>query len=219
MSTFNGKQDALNQSQLNAVNSGITSDLVNTFKNKQNALNTSQLAAVNSGITESLVSTFNQKPTLDMIYPVGSIYMSVNNVNPSTLFGGAWEKISGRFLIGSGSPQANNEDVFGNLNNNGYTFTNEHMGGSYKHQLTTAEMPIHIHNERFSNGAYSTWEGFTYASQEGTTTVQGVEVPNYTYYASKNGEFSYMTTGYTGGDQPHTNMPPYLVVNMWKRTA
>lgn len=31
---------------------------------------------------------------LDMIYPVGSIYLSVNNVDPSTLFGGAWERIS-----------------------------------------------------------------------------------------------------------------------------
>lgn len=58
---FNGKQTALNQTQMNAVNSGITADLVSTFNNKQNALNTSQLAAVNSGITQSLVSTFNQK--------------------------------------------------------------------------------------------------------------------------------------------------------------
>lgn len=60
---FNGKQTALNQTQMNAVNSGITADLVSTFNNKQNALNTSQLAAVNSGITQSLVSTFNQKTT------------------------------------------------------------------------------------------------------------------------------------------------------------
>ena len=60
---FSGKQAALNQTQLNAVNSGITADLVSTFNNKQNALNTSQLEAVNSGITQSLVSTFNQKTT------------------------------------------------------------------------------------------------------------------------------------------------------------
>ena len=40
---------------------------------------------------------------LDLVYPVGSIYMSVNNVNPKNLFGGEWEKIEGRFLLGSGT--------------------------------------------------------------------------------------------------------------------
>ena len=39
---------------------------------------------------------------LDLIYPVGSIYMSVNDTNPKVLFGGQWEKIEGRFLLGSG---------------------------------------------------------------------------------------------------------------------
>ena len=199
---FNGKQTALNQTQMNAVNSGITADLVSKFNNKQNALNTSQLAAVNSGITQALVSTFNQKPTLDMIYPVGSIYMSVNNVDPANLFGGTWERIKDRFLLASGD-----------------TYSNGATGGEATHKLTTNEMPVHIHNERFSNGAYATWEGFTNASQGGTNTVRGVELPNYTYYPSKSGTYSYLTTGYTGGDQPHNNMPPYLVVNIWKRTA
>lgn len=36
-------------------------------------------------------------------YPVGSIYMSVNSTNPSTLFGGSWERIQDTFLLASGS--------------------------------------------------------------------------------------------------------------------
>lgn len=36
-------------------------------------------------------------------YPVGSIYMSVNSTNPGELFGGTWEQIQGRFLLGQGS--------------------------------------------------------------------------------------------------------------------
>ena len=36
---------------------------------------------------------------LDMLYPVGAIYMSMNNVNPRMLFGGTWTQIQDRFLL------------------------------------------------------------------------------------------------------------------------
>ena len=39
----------------------------------------------------------------DLIYPVGSIYMSVNASDPSTLFGGSWSRINDRFLLAAGS--------------------------------------------------------------------------------------------------------------------
>lgn len=34
----------------------------------------------------------------DLVYPVGSVYMSTNSISPATLFGGTWTKIEGRFL-------------------------------------------------------------------------------------------------------------------------
>lgn len=40
---------------------------------------------------------------VNIIYPVGSIYMSVNNTNPSTLFGGTWQQLEDRFLLGAGT--------------------------------------------------------------------------------------------------------------------
>lgn len=64
--------------------------------------------------------------TLDKIlYPIGSIYMSVNSTNPSQLFGGTWVQISGRFLY----------------------CTNNSMdtGGEATHKLTIDEMPSHNH--------------------------------------------------------------------------
>lgn len=44
----------------------------------------------------------NQKILADMIYPVGSIYMSVNSTNPKNIFGGTWEQIKDRFLLAVG---------------------------------------------------------------------------------------------------------------------
>ena len=66
---------------------------------------------------------------IDMIYPVGSIYMSVNNTDPSVLFGGKWERIQDRFLLASGT-----------------TYTNGSTGGEATHTLTINEMPSHRHS-------------------------------------------------------------------------
>lgn len=61
-------------------------------------------------------------------YPVGAIYLSVNDVDPSSLFGGTWERIGGRFLLGADS-----------------TYAAGSTGGEAAHQLTTSEMPSHNH--------------------------------------------------------------------------
>lgn len=118
-------------------------------------------------------------------YPVGSIYMSVTNVNPATLFGGTWEAIGGRFLVGADS-----------------TYSAGSTGGEATHRLTTQEMPRHNHT--LDN--YNTAAGNTTAYM----TVQAQAKVGY------NGN---VQTLYTGGDGSHNNLPPYLAVYMWKRTA
>ena len=66
----------------------------------------------------------------DKIYPVGSVYISTNNVNPNVLFGGEWEQIEDRFLLACSS-----EYEAGSI------------GGEATHKLTAAEMPKHAHND------------------------------------------------------------------------
>lgn len=67
--------------------------------------------------------------SVDQIYPVGSIYMSVNNVNPSTLFlDTTWEQIKDVFLLSAGD-----------------TYTAGSTGGEASHTLTINEMPSHTH--------------------------------------------------------------------------
>lgn len=69
-----------------------------------------------------------QRSLVDIIYPVGSIYMSANNVNPGTLFGGTWQAISGRFILAAGG-----------------NYPLGTTGGSATKQLSVNEMPIHTH--------------------------------------------------------------------------
>lgn len=117
----------------------------------------------------------------DLIYPIGSIYMSVNNTNPSTLFGGTWVQLQNRFLLGAGS-----------------SYTAGATGGSATHKLTIDEMPSHSHglkNEKTGGSGSAKWVINSSASS-GTGVITN-----------------------TGGNQAHNNMPPYLVVYMWKRTA
>ncbi len=70
---------------------------------------------------------------LNLVYPVGSIYMAVNNVNPSTLFGGTWEAWgSGKVPVGVDTTDSDFSTV-------------EAVGGEKTHTLTVEEMPTHTH--------------------------------------------------------------------------
>lgn len=135
-------------------------------------------------------------------YPVGAIYLSVNDVDPATLFGGVWERISqGRFLIGAGANVANTTDYWGAYPAGKENFPAGEMGGEVEHTLTVDEMPSHTHSERLEWGTTKAW-GLTGTGQGANAVVDQGSV-----------------TGATGGGKPHNNMPPYLVVFMWKRVS
>ena len=65
---------------------------------------------------------------LNNIYPIGSIYMSINETNPSSLFGGTWEQIKDTFLLSAGD-----------------TYEAGSIGGEAEHALTIEEIPAHAH--------------------------------------------------------------------------
>lgn len=78
--------------------------------------------------------TLGSNYILDNVYPVGSIYMSVNSTNPENLFGGTWEQIQGRFLFGMNS-----------------SYPAGSTGGEITHALTIDEMPEHNHTIYYPN--------------------------------------------------------------------
>lgn len=129
----------------------------------------------------------NPDDFINLVYPVGSIYMSVNDVSPSALFGGSWEKIKDTFLLASGS-----------------TFALGQTGGEKTHTLTVSEMPSHKHQTYVNRDTGVTGPGSYYPAIQVTTASN---------YVDNN------ICEYAGGSQSHNNMPPYLVVNIWKRIS
>lgn len=90
-------------------------------------------------------STLNamQDELINLIYPIGSIFMSSNNTNPSNYLGGKWEQIKDKFLLSAGD-----------------TYEAGSVGGEATHTLTVDEMPSHKHDTiTFDNG------GNTFESQ------------------------------------------------------
>lgn len=128
----------------------------------------------------------------DKIYPIGSIYMSVNSTNPKDLFGGSWEQLKDRFLLGCG------------LKSNGAT------GGEENHTLTVGELPSDI-------GKLNALSWATNNNQTvGAFSVRQVHKDRTSGNGSDWGDALYTLSG---GNQAHNNMPPYLAVYMWKRIA
>lgn len=132
--------------------------------------------------------TVGTRLLIDLIYPVGSIYMSVNNVSPQTFFGGTWVPITDRFLIGAGN-----------------TYAAGGTGGSATHTLTVNEMPNHYHILKV-------------ATSTSTASDAGWRASGVKAYSSQQIESPTDNIKDTGGNDAHNNMPPYLAVYMWKRT-
>lgn len=132
---------------------------------------------------------------LNLVYPVGSIYMSANATSPASFIGGSWERIQGRFLLAASS-----------------SYTAGSTGGEATHTLTESEIAAHVHDDILAGGQRLSRGNGSY----GSSTSDSVYGPWW------GGGFSaayYAQTSSAGGGQPHNNMPPYLAVYIWKRTA
>lgn len=126
------------------------------------------------------------------LYPVGSIYMSVNNTNPSTFFGGTWEAWgAGKVPVGVDTNDTNFATV-------------EKTGGEKQHTLTIAEMPEHNH----------TIPCTPTANDGSEPTYQAAQVN-----AEATGNHNSIVAVSSGGGSPHNNLQPYITCYMWKRTA
>lgn len=144
------------------------------------------------------INETNLNKMIDMMYPVGSIYLSVNDTNPQTIFGGTWEQIKDRFLLSAGD-----------------TYSNGSTGGEATHVLTSLEMPSHTHNFRFNAGSEIEAGEYNSANLNGDTYPK---LPSFAL-GSTWGSVGSVGIAENGASHPHNNMPPYLTVYMWKRIS
>lgn len=172
------------------------------------------------------------------MYPVGSIYLSVNNVNPGTIFGGTWEQIQDRFLLAAGSTYAGGA-TGGSISHTHTSAAHTHTSAAHihttaGHTLTENEIPEHKHpiiknatagsNGLLPDDPYYFFADHIHAPTDGTRYW-------YSYTASAGGGASHShgntgstTPGNTGSTTPgntgsSSSLPPYLAIYVWKRTA
>lgn len=124
-------------------------------------------------------------------FPVGYIYLSATEIDPSIYFGGKWEQIKDRFLLTAGN-----------------TYKNGAVGGESSHKLSLEEIPSHRHDNLYGDNGVRRGAGW------GTGTTHTGTLNEMT-----NNDWESLHTGYSGGSKAHNNMPPYIVIYAWKRVS
>ena len=163
------------------------------------------------------ISQDNVIGTVDLIYPVGSIYMSVNSTSPQTLFGGTWERIQDKFLLASGSTYENGA-TGGSAD--AVVVSHTHTQNAHSHTLDNSKNYVVASNNAYAEGVKrlatrdDTGGYYLRSDYDSSITVYTNTANATATRQSESGDDERNGESGTG-----KNMPPYLAVYMWKRTA
>lgn len=168
------------------------------------------------------------------LYPVGAVYISANSTSPASLFGGTWEQLKDRFLLGAGGSYA------AGGTGGAATVSITPAGTNEGTAITAAQMPKHRHQVRIWDNAGTKGAAKT-VSNYGADVVNatsGAQLPDghlvwktSSFEASQNGygdpsgiadiagNGKAHTHAFNGTTQSIATMPPYLAVYMWKRVS
>jgi hypothetical protein len=151
-------------------------------------------------------ATANLTAIVNLLHPVGSIYIATIATNPATLFGvGTWTAYgAGRVLVGLDAGQTEFDTV------------NE-TGGAKTHTLTSDEMPSHTHTQNAHTHTISA-VGPLFRLQHLPSGGDGIWArTDATPLAASSSVTA--TNQNTGGGAAHNNLQPYVVVYMWRRVS
>jgi len=151
------------------------------------------------------------KRMFNLMYPVGSVYLSTNSTSPAVLFGGSWTQITGRFLYCTTTSKTTG-------GNSTHTHTQGSTGST---AITVAQMPSHTHKLRMRNNGKWDWN---------SGSAAGDKMEGGYYWDAGNVTYNWLIDNeFIGGNQGHTHtnpttasassLPPYFTVYCWYRTA
>lgn len=152
------------------------------------------LGELKNGIGPDAYAIYQQvlAAVVERDHPVGSLYISENATSPAELYGGTWERIEGKFIMGASD-----------------TYPAGSTGGSATHRQTAKEVASHAHDIGTNvSGTLMTvpqWRFYI-------TSVSQVSDPNgYECYG--------MGTNTTGDGEPMNILNPYYSMYIWRRVA
>ena len=163
------------------------------------------IAEFSGGNNPKDVVTHEQLALAIQNYKVGDIYITTASGDPSERLGyGTWQRFGeGRTLVGFTTSVSNSIPEWAKVNGREF--------GSYTHTLTEAEIPSHKHQ---SNMRIDGTDGTLIDSNLGFTTTDGRRID---WLDARSARSTHTTE--VGGDKPHNNVQPSIVVYFWKRVA
>lgn len=168
---------------------------------------------------------YKDRELVDLIYPVGSIFMSTVGTDPGTYLGGTWERIQGKFLLAA--------------NDTSSAYNAGKTGGAVSATITTANLPAHKHTASFKGithnaqvrccGSAATGQviaayGSNTITLKANTGDSWGSTISYTTKSHKTDVISWtdggtVTVNNTGSGTALSIMPPFVAVYVWKRTS
>lgn len=184
--------------------------------------------AADAAAARNTLEIQTSKDIINIIYPVGSVITLTNDTDPNELYQGTtWVKMdAGRVLVSAGTYTEGSDT---------YTYALGDKGGEAKHQSTIDELVNHGHtmsvagnhthliaNDQVDGGSGLTNKNYlikkcTWNSYENFELIGSGKAPNIGLTSSSGGHMHSISA--TGGNKPHENRPPYIVINRWKRTV
>ncbi len=155
-------------------------------------------------------------------YPIGSVVIRADALDPATLFGGVWTVIgAGRVLVGQDTGDAA-FDVLGETGGaKDVTLTAAQSGLPQHTHVQDAHTHVqnaHSHVENIASSATGGLVGSTPDASTNASVASGYSTANATA-VNQNATAVNQNAGPTAASQAHSNLQPYLVVKFWQRTG
>ena len=189
----------ISKNQLIIDNTSITYTDTYTYLSLQNNSTATGQALELGNFYFSNKQWHHEATFFDKIYPIGSVHITTNSVNPSNYFDGEWERIQDRFLLASGT-----------------TYENGATGGSATVTLTASQSGVPAHNHTYAH-TDTTYKANSTSRKPGTATAANY-VTSITGTANNTTKTSNNNNAQNAAEA-HNNMPPYLAVYMWERVG